>query len=228
MDSFTFWICHWLQLNDCCSVVQSCLTLCDPMDCSMPAFPVLHHLPELAQIYDHWVGDVWLAGSKSRYERVLAAQSCLTLCDLMDSIASSSPVHGTSQTRTLGWITIPFSRGSSWPRNHTLAFCIARRAFTIWATREAQIWADLPRDVVVPVTHSLDESAGREDEKIQIDFRKFLRTNVRDLIMGWIWGVCRRYFENDFWVSRLPKWMAGGTLNWEKEHRKKLQATLFI
>ena len=31
----------------CCSVTQSCLTLCDPMDCSMPGFSVLHYLPEL-------------------------------------------------------------------------------------------------------------------------------------------------------------------------------------
>ena len=30
-------------------VAQSCLTLCDPIDCSTPGFPVLHHLPELAQ-----------------------------------------------------------------------------------------------------------------------------------------------------------------------------------
>ena len=37
----------------CCSVAQSCLTLCDPMDCSMPGFPVLHHLPELAQTHVH-------------------------------------------------------------------------------------------------------------------------------------------------------------------------------
>ena len=29
----------------CCSVAQSCLTLCDPMDCSTPGFPVHHHLP---------------------------------------------------------------------------------------------------------------------------------------------------------------------------------------
>ena len=29
----------------CCSVAQACLTLCDPMDCSTPGFPVLHHLP---------------------------------------------------------------------------------------------------------------------------------------------------------------------------------------
>ena len=31
----------------CCSVAQSCPTLWDPMDCSMPGFHVLHHLPEL-------------------------------------------------------------------------------------------------------------------------------------------------------------------------------------
>ena len=40
-----------------CSLTQSSLTLCDPMDCSIPGFPVLHHLPELAQIHVHWVGD---------------------------------------------------------------------------------------------------------------------------------------------------------------------------
>ena len=41
----------------CCSVTQSCPTLCDPMDYSMPGFPVLHCLPELAQTHVHWVGD---------------------------------------------------------------------------------------------------------------------------------------------------------------------------
>ena len=39
------------------SVTQSCLTLCDPMDCSMPGFPVPHQLPELAQTHVHRVGD---------------------------------------------------------------------------------------------------------------------------------------------------------------------------
>ena len=34
----------------CCSVTQSCPTLCDPMDCSTPGFPVLHHLPELLKL----------------------------------------------------------------------------------------------------------------------------------------------------------------------------------
>ena len=33
------------------------MTLCHPMDCSMPGFPVPHHLPQLAQTHVHWVGD---------------------------------------------------------------------------------------------------------------------------------------------------------------------------
>ena len=40
-----------------CSVAQSCPTLCDPMDCGMPGFPILHHLLKFAQIHVHWVSD---------------------------------------------------------------------------------------------------------------------------------------------------------------------------
>ena len=43
--------------EECCSVVQSCLIPCDPMDCSMPGFPVLYHLLKLAQTHVHWVND---------------------------------------------------------------------------------------------------------------------------------------------------------------------------
>ena len=41
----------------CCSAAQLCPTLCDPMNCSTPGFPVLHHLLELAQTHVHWVSD---------------------------------------------------------------------------------------------------------------------------------------------------------------------------
>ena len=41
----------------CCSVTKSCPTLCNPMDCSMPGFPVHHQLLELAQPHVHWVSD---------------------------------------------------------------------------------------------------------------------------------------------------------------------------
>ena len=39
------------------SVSQSCPTLCNPMDYTMPGFPVLHQLPELAQTHVHRVSD---------------------------------------------------------------------------------------------------------------------------------------------------------------------------
>ena len=42
----------------CCRIVaQSCPTLCDPMDCSMPGLPVLHYVPEFAQTHVHWIND---------------------------------------------------------------------------------------------------------------------------------------------------------------------------
>ena len=41
----------------CCLVTKLCLTLCDPMDCSMPGFPDLRYLPDFAQTHVHWVDD---------------------------------------------------------------------------------------------------------------------------------------------------------------------------
>ena len=38
-------------------VAQSCLTLCDPMNCSTPGLPVHHQLPESTQTHVHWVSD---------------------------------------------------------------------------------------------------------------------------------------------------------------------------
>ena len=41
----------------CFQSTQLHLTVCNPIDCSMPGFPVLHHLPEFAQTLVHWVSD---------------------------------------------------------------------------------------------------------------------------------------------------------------------------
>ena len=42
-----------------CSVAQSCLILCDPVDCSTPGLLVLHSLPEFAQVHVHWISDAF-------------------------------------------------------------------------------------------------------------------------------------------------------------------------
>ena len=50
-------VCVCVCVFCCCSVTKSCLALRDPMDCSMPGFPVLHHYLESAQVHVHWICD---------------------------------------------------------------------------------------------------------------------------------------------------------------------------
>jgi len=50
-------------------------------------------------------------------------QSCLTLCDLMNCHPPGSSVHGILHKRVLEWVTMPFSRESSWPRDQTHISC---------------------------------------------------------------------------------------------------------
>ena len=57
--------------------------------------------------------------------KVLVAQLCQTLCDSMDCSLTNSSVCGIFQARTLEWVAIPFSRGSSQPRDQTQVSCIA-------------------------------------------------------------------------------------------------------
>ena len=61
MDAFNSYysLCGFRVSIDYVFVVVQLLTnvrLCDPMDCSMPGFPVLHNLPEFPQTHVHWAG----------------------------------------------------------------------------------------------------------------------------------------------------------------------------
>ena len=67
---------------------------------------------------------------------VLVTQLCPTLCDPMDCSPLGTSVHGILQTRILEWVYVPFSRGSSWPRDQTRISHIGSRFFTVWASRE--------------------------------------------------------------------------------------------
>ena len=70
---------------------------------------------------------------------VSVVQTCPTLCDPTDCSPPVSTVHGILQARILEWVAIPFSRGSSWPRNRTQVSRTAGRFLTIWASRKAHI-----------------------------------------------------------------------------------------
>ena len=159
------WISHtccWVTERKESEVAQLCLTLYDPLDCSLPGSSA------------HWIFQAsipeWLAISFPRiwifptqgsnlgllhYRQILyqlnhhwspvkvkVTQSCLTLCNPMDCI-----VHGFLQARILEWVVFPFSRGSSQPRDQTGVSCIAGGFFTNWASGKPRVIPERGHDV---------------------------------------------------------------------------------
>ena len=72
------------------------------------------------KVTENWEKDT---GSRRRpsmeYVHAESLQVCLTLCDSMDYSPPGSSVHGILQGRTLEWVAVPSSRGSSQPRDRT-------------------------------------------------------------------------------------------------------------
>ena len=66
---------------------------------------------------------VGLSASSLESVKVLVAQFCLTLYNPIDCSLPGSSIYGILQARILEWIAIPFSRGSSQPRDQTWVYC---------------------------------------------------------------------------------------------------------
>ena len=106
---------------------QSCLTLCDPMDCSPPPPGSSVHGILQGRIME-WVAcpspaDLCNPGIERRSPALQA-----------DSSLSEPP----GKPKNTGVVVYPFSRGSSQPKNQTGISCIAGRFFTSQANRETQ------------------------------------------------------------------------------------------
>ena len=76
--------------------------------------------------------------------KILVCASCLTLCYHRECSPPGSSVHGILQARILEWIAIPFSRGTSQPKDQTLVSCLAGRFFIIWATGKSYFVKYIP------------------------------------------------------------------------------------
>ena len=85
--------------------LQSCPTLCDPIDGSPPGSPIPGILQARAL---EWVAISFSQCMKGKSESE-AAQSCLTLSDPMDYSPPGSSIHGIFQARVLEWGAISFS-----------------------------------------------------------------------------------------------------------------------
>ena len=111
-EDLSFQSSRYVLLNDnlvdkfrVCLVAQSCLTPCDPMDCSPPGSSVhgiLQACPGILQEFSTGVGCYFLL------QRIFLTQE----------FSRNSPLE---------WVVISFSKESSWPRNQTQISCIGRQ-----------------------------------------------------------------------------------------------------
>ena len=94
--------------SSCYSVIKSCPTLCDPMDCSTPGFPVLQHLLEFAQTHVHRVSSAQLSSVQSVSHVQLFATPGNAACQASLSITNSRSLPK------------PMSIESMMPSNHLI------------------------------------------------------------------------------------------------------------
>ena len=103
--------------------LQSCPTLCDPTDCSLPGSSV-HGILQAGIL--EWVAVPSMRGFSQPMDRTQV--SCI--------VGRFLTTWGTREApRILEWVAYPFSRESSPPRNRAKVSCTAGRFFTSWATR---------------------------------------------------------------------------------------------
>ena len=122
----------------------------------------LEHCPGTWYMLYYWHWCCW----SCLKVKVLVAQSCPALCNPMGCSPPGSSVPRILQAGILEWVAIPFSRGSSWPRDQTQVSHITGRFFTVWATWEdligtsvmEKIWRlfkklylEMPYELVIPL-----------------------------------------------------------------------------
>ena len=111
-------ICNSQNVN--VKAPQSCLILCDPMDCTVPG--ILQ-----ARILE-WVAFTFSRGSSQPRD---GTQVCRHYRQILYLLSHQG------NPRILEWAAYSFSSRSSWPRNWTRVSCIAGGFFTNWAMRDA-------------------------------------------------------------------------------------------
>ena len=147
-------------------VIQLCLTLCDPMDCSLPGSSI-HGICQArnTKVGCHFLlQGIFPTQESNPVSHIAAAaakslQSCPTLCDPIDGSPPGSAVPGILQARTLEWVAISFSNAWKWKVKVKSLSC-ARLLATPWtAAHQAPLsmgfsrqeyWSGLPLPSPLP------------------------------------------------------------------------------
>ena len=113
----------------CCQSLSRVWLFAIPWTAALPHFPVFHYLPEFAQTQVHWVmipsNHPILKPLRRKVYNFACMLSRGQICDLyIDCSLPGSSVHGILQARTLDWVAMPSSRGSSPQRYGTRLLCL--------------------------------------------------------------------------------------------------------
>ena len=151
----------------CCSVAQSCPTLCDPMDCSVPGFPVHHQLPKFAQTHVHWLCHPTISASVAPFSSCPQSLPASGSFQMSQFFASGGQSIGTSASALgfpmnihdrfpcgwTGWISLQ-SKGLSRVFSNTSVqkhqfFCAqlslqSNSHIHTWLLGKAIVWLDKP------------------------------------------------------------------------------------
>ena len=148
--------------------------------------------------------------------RALHAQSCPTLCDPMDCSLPGSSVHGIFQERTLEWVAISYSRGSSQPRNWTRVSCIGSQILYKYATWES-LWKQ--NQDTIPSELALSRRAGHA-KLIENGVERNVAVSGTSLVVQWLTPLsqCRGHGIDPWWGNWGLTWFMIGP---KKEKKRK-------
>ena len=102
--------------------------------CGLCLFVVFFHVLCLFLVWPNCIWDLSSPEIKWKWSRSVMSNSLRP----HGLYLPGSSIHGIFQARLLEWVAIPFSRGSSQPRDWTWVSCIAGRLLTVWATEGLQ------------------------------------------------------------------------------------------
>ena len=150
------------------SVAQLRLTLCDPMDCSAPGFPVLHHLLEFTQSHVHWVSDAIQPSDP------VIPFSCLRSCRASGSFPMSQLFSSCGQSTGISASVLPVNVQGWFPlgliglisllsKGLSRAFCSTR----VWGINSSVLRKDRSCSVLNMVQGFPDDSAVKNSPAVQ-------------------------------------------------------------
>ena len=150
---------------------------------------------------------------------------CLNLCHPMDCSPPGSSIYGLLQARILEWGAIPFSRGSSRPRDQTQVSCIAVRFFTTEPPGKPQINKSSHKQSHFWNLEKMKQVSFKCSETMNTVF--IHRTNNKNISIQFYSVRRRKQRTRENWISSYLAWMQmpgsrnGREASWGWGHRNK-------